>query len=154
MHGRVVVVGVGNPWRGDDGVGPAVAGMVRACAAASVDVVDVVDVDGEMDRLMDAWDGADVAIVVDAVRTGARPGTVHRIYTDGLAAVQSASSHGLGVRQAVAMGRALDRLPRRVVLVGVEGSSFVVGSALSAEVAAAVEPAARLVARLLADAAA
>ena len=141
---RIVVVGVGNPWRRDDGAGPAVAAAVRERTGAGVDVLEL---DGETARIIDAWDGADLAVVIDAVRTGADPGTVHRLDADdtGPGAVPPASSHGLGVQHAVALGGALGRLPRRLVLVGVEGAEFGHGSGPTAAVAAAVEPAARLV---------
>ncbi|HEX6422583.1 MAG TPA: hydrogenase maturation protease [Acidimicrobiales bacterium] len=151
--GRIVVVGVGNPWRRDDGVGPAVAAVLRdrAGPADAADAVEVVDLDGDAARILDAWDRAELAVVVDAVRTGAAPGAVHRLDADDLRAASTASSHALGVRHAVALGRALGRLPRRLVLVGVEGTDFGHGEHLSAPVAAAVEPAARLVAEVVAD---
>lgn len=147
-RGRIVVVGVGNPWRRDDGAGPAVAEAVRERTGRGVDVVAL---DGEAARIIDAWDGADLAVVVDAIRTGAEPGTVQRLDAAGPepAAVPPASSHGLGVQHAVALGRALGRLPRRLVLVGVEGAEFGHGSRPTAAVAAAVEPAARLVAGIV-----
>ena len=161
---RVVVVGIGNPWRRDDGAGPAIAAAVRD---RMDDRVEVLELDGETARLIDAWDGADLAVVVDAIRTGATPGTVHRLDAHGQDVVlpcdvllpdaraiagltgQGTSSHGLGVAQAVELARTLGRLPRRLVLVGVEGAEFGPGSGLTAAVAAAVEPAARLVAGLV-----
>jgi hydrogenase maturation protease len=219
---RVVVIGVGNPWRRDDGAGPAVATALRpqlarshpdaGCGRASVvrdggedRSVEVIELDGEAARLVDAWDGADVAVVVDAVRTGALPGTVHRIdipsdpdgrgdvrqlpnatgrlrsapqfadpientsptdianppdirartspnlHTDSasIGGRTGTSSHGLGVAQAVELGCVLGRLPRRLIVVGIEGADFGPGSNLTAAVAAAVEPAARLVAELI-----
>jgi len=175
---RVVIVGVGNAWRRDDGAGPAVATAVRGHLGRSrrsgpdggpVDGhghrIEVIDLDGETARLIDAWDGAELAVVVDAVRTGRTPGELHRLdaasdeagglrWTSGCAgatrsvadiADPSSSSHGLGVAQAVELARVLGRLPRRLVLVGVEGVDFGPGDALTAAVADAVEPAARLV---------
>ena len=151
--GRIVVVGVGNPWRGDDGAGPAVAAALRDRLDPGAPV-DVVDLDGEAARLVDAWDGADLAVVVDAVRTGAPPGVLHRLDAGDVHATATASSHALGVQHAVALARALGRLPRRLVLVGVEGADFGHGTRLSDQVAAAVEPASRLVAEVVAEAAA
>jgi hydrogenase maturation protease len=151
---RIVVMGVGNPWRGDDGIGPAVAAALRdrPGPGGPSGPVDVVDLDGEAARLVDAWDGADLAVVVDAVRTGAPPGALHRLDADSMRAAATASSHALGVQHAVALARALDRLPRRLVLVGVEGADFGHGTHLSDPVAAAVEPATRLVAEVVAEA--
>lgn len=149
--GRVVVIGVGNPWRRDDGAGPAVATALRTHLG---DRAAVVELDGEAARLVDAWDGADLAVVVDAVRTGAVPGTVHLLDAGGpdLPLDRSrpgTSSHGLGVAEAVELARALGRLPRRLVLVGIEGSDFGPGADLTAAVAATVEPAARAVVEIV-----
>ena len=72
---RVVVIGVGNALRGDDAAGLAVAERVRAQSPPDV-AVHVCE--QEPSRLVDAWGDADVAFVVDAVATGAPPGTIHR----------------------------------------------------------------------------
>jgi hydrogenase maturation protease len=146
---RVVVIGVGNPWRRDDGAGPAVATAFRARLDDSVAVLEL---DGEAARLVDAWDGADLAVVVDAVRTGAVPGTVHLLEADADAggeagpAGRTTSSHGLGVEQAIELARVFGRLPRRLVLVGIEGADFGPGSDVTPGVAAAVGPAVRVIA--------
>ena len=137
---RRVVVGVGNRWRGDDGAGLAVADAVRRRIVG----VDVYETDGEPARLIEAWDGADVAVVVDATSTGGRPGTVRRIDAADVGATRTASSHGLGVAQAIALGRALGRMPARLEVVGIEGDGFGLGPGLSARAAAAVDTAARL----------
>lgn len=138
----VVVVGIGNPWRRDDGVGPAV---VRAAAPRLPAGARVVELDGEPARVVEAWDGADLAVVVDGVRTGAPAGTVHRIdpARDPVRAPAApGSSHALGAGEAYLLGRALGRLPGRVVLVGVEVAEVGEGPGLSPAVAAAVPAAA------------
>ncbi len=86
---RPLLVGIGNPWRGDDGIGWAVA---EAAGRRLGDAVDVVCCDGEPTRLLDAWADADFAVVVDAARTGAAPGTLH-LWTEGLP-TRSVSSAG------------------------------------------------------------
>jgi hydrogenase maturation protease len=104
--------------------------------------VDVVECEQEPSRLLDAWGGADLALVVDACRSGESPGTVHRFdaSTEPLPArVFRSSTHAFGVGDAVELARALDRLPRRLVVYGVEGSRFTAGSPLSPEVEAGVE---------------
>jgi hydrogenase maturation protease len=142
-----VLIGVGNPFRRDDGVGPAVAGRaVERLEAERGSDIEVRILDGEPGRLLEAWAGADVAIVVDAFRSGAVAGTVRRLeVTPGRSSrlpfrAGLASSHGAGLEAAVALGRAVDRLPRRLVVFGVEGSDFREGPGLSAPVAASVDP--------------
>ena len=70
---RVVAVGVGNPYRSDDGVGLVVAERLRDDAGG-----EVITCEQEPLRLLDAWVGADLVLVVDAVSSGADAGTVHR----------------------------------------------------------------------------
>ena len=159
-----VVVGIGNPFRRDDGVGPVVAARVRRALPPGVRVVEL---DGEPARLVDAWAGAAVAIVVDAMRSGAAPGTLRRteLATSGGrgdrldvpvsdAPARPASSHAYSLLDAVDLGRALGRVPARLVLYTVEGRDFADGPGLSDPVASVVpEVAARVVADATASAA-
>jgi hydrogenase maturation protease len=149
-----VVIGVGNSFRRDDGVGEAVAEHVRDALAPVGEWVQVMARDGEPARLIDAWDGAGLAIVVDAMRSGGRVGAVHRVEVDPLEgpppaelleSAAQASTHGAGVGEAVALGRALGRLPRRLVVFAVEGEDFGDGPGLSTRVEAAVAEVAALV---------
>ncbi len=139
MSARRVVIGVGNPYRGDDGVGLAVAERLRDAAA---DDVVVLECEQEPTRLVDAWEGADVAVVVDACAGGAAPGTVHRFDVDEgplPARVFRSSTHSFGVGDAVELARVLGRLPDRLVVYGVEGAEFGPGASLSTPVASAVD---------------
>jgi hydrogenase maturation protease len=144
----VLVLGVGNPWRRDDGVGHRVVEEARDRLPAGADVRCV---DGEPTRLLDQWEGTDLAVVVDGVRTGAPPGTIHRVdlATEPLMSPRTLSSHGGGVAEAVSLGRAVGRLPHRLVFLGVEIGDTGDGEGLSPPVAAAVpEAAARLLEEL------
>jgi hydrogenase maturation protease len=140
-----LVIGVGNAYRRDDGVGLAVAARLRGRVPAGVRVVDC---EQEPSRLLDAWHGAESALVVDAVESGAAPGTLHRFDAAAgplPAGVFRSSTHAFGVGDAVELARVLGRLPGRVVVYGVEGGEFAAGEGLTAPVAAAVEPAAQAV---------
>ena len=132
-----LVVGVGNRWRRDDAAGLLVAQRLRGAVAA-----EVVEHEGEPTALLDVWDGADALWLVDAVSSGAAPGTVHRLdaSTEPLqSALFRASSHLVGLGEAVELARALGRLPARVVFYGIEGESFDAGQGLTTDVAGAVE---------------
>jgi hydrogenase maturation protease len=142
---RRVVVGVGNPFRSDDGVGLAVARRLRPLVPEGVDVVEL---EGEPVELLDAWDGADLALVVDAISTGGEPGTVVRVEAGKQpvpARPGSASTHLLGLAEAIELGRELGRLPRRTVVFGIEGGSFAAGEQLTPEVERAAGEAAEAV---------
>jgi hydrogenase maturation protease len=126
---------LGHPDRGDDAVGPLVAERLRAAGAA------LLDCNEEPTRLIDAWDGLELVVVVDAVRSGAAPGTVHRVESDVLPLPPDlglASTHAFSVADALELGRALGRAPRRVVVLGVEGAAFELGDPLSPAVEAAI----------------
>jgi hydrogenase maturation protease len=135
-----VVIGVGNEFRSDDGVGPAVAAEIGRRGLPGTRVVLS---DGEPASLLEAWDGADLAVVVDAVRVDPpTPGRIHRSDAGPwLHGGNAATSHGLGVPEALLLGRALDRLPGRLVVFAVEAASLDLGAGMSPPVAAAVGPA-------------
>lgn len=121
MAEAVRVIGVGNPDRGDDGVGPLVASLVAKMGA------DAVISTADPSRLLDAWSGAARVVLVDAVVDGFPTGTVRRFDAthDAIPADGGAvSSHGMGVGAAIALGRSLGRLPDRLTLVGVSASDF------------------------------
>jgi hydrogenase maturation protease len=132
-----VVVGIGNEFRQDDGVGVAVAAEVQGRGLPGIRVTVI---DGEPSRMIDAWSGADVAVVVDAVKlTDAVPGRVHRMVMADLPGHTSAtSSHGLGVPEAVELARVLNRLPGRLVFYTVEVDATGFGVGLTPPVAAEV----------------
>ena len=132
-----LVIGLGKPWRGDDGAGPAVARGLLDEVRARVRVYE-----GEPVGLIEDWAGADAVIIVDAVSSGAPPGTIHRL--DPLsepipAALSQGSTHAFGLADTIALAHTLDRLPARLTVYGIEGEHFGAGDALSTPVRAAVE---------------
>jgi hydrogenase maturation protease len=138
---RIVVVGIGNDFRGDDGAGLQAARLLRPLVPADVEVLEH---DGDPTTLIDCWQGAEVAYVVDAIRSDDPVGTVHRleIVCDDDTVVQASSrgrsSHALGVGDAVGLARALGRLPRRLVLIGITAASFEAGHRVGQPVRRAV----------------
>jgi hydrogenase maturation protease len=149
-----LIVGLGQPDRGDDAVGPEVA---RAVAARRLPGVVVLERDEPAD-LMDTWAGHGGVLVVDAVRSGAAPGTLRvldagrtsgPLSPEAWAATGRGGTHALGLAAVVELARALGRLPDRVVVVGVEAERFDHGVPLSPAVAAAITPAADAVASAL-----
>jgi hydrogenase maturation protease len=120
---------------------------VAGCLRASLpDWVTVLEYSGEPTGLLDAWKDADLAVVIDAVRSDhGSPGEIHRVEVDmtntptvGL----GVSLHGTNPVEVLDLARALGRLPRRLVLYGIEGGTFSFGSGLSPDVAASVSEAA------------
>jgi hydrogenase maturation protease len=134
-----VVIGIGNEFRRDDGAGPAVVSALRDLAPPPG--VELVITDGEPARLIEAWTGARLAVVVDAVRAQPpHPGQVHRFVVDQPRAGmgRSASSHGLGLDDAIALAVALDRMPARLIVHAIEAADLTQGPGLTPPVADAV----------------
>ncbi len=127
---------LGSPFRGDDAVGPLVAARLRRVGATVLDCAD------EPTRLLDAWGGLDTVVVVDALRSGAAAGVLHRIDAgDGPLPrdLRLASTHAMGIADALELGRALGRAPARVVVLGLEGAAFGMGEEMTPAVAAGLE---------------
>ncbi len=136
--GHRLVIGVGNPHRGDDGAGRAVA---RHLASLDGSGLVVRECSGETTALMSAWTGFDDVVLVDACRGAGPPGSVHRIGPDDverIARLQHASTHSLGVAAAIGLARALGTLPSRLVIYAVEAGHSREGGGLSPEVGRAV----------------
>lgn len=134
--------GIGNRDRGDDGVGRRIAARLAALG------FDASEHSGDGADLLNAWPLDRPVIVIDAMRSGAAPGTIRRF--DAVAAPLPAgafalSSHALGLAFAVEMGRTLRRLPPALTVIGIEIESLATGAELSPAVAAAAD---RLVAEL------
>jgi hydrogenase maturation protease len=137
----MLVIGVGNELRGDDGVGVRVARRLRRAALEGVRIIEVPD----PVELIDTWAGAEDVIVVDAMRTGAHAGSIAEAHVGvdsgpGAAPPPAVhSSHGFGVAAAIALARALGRLPPRLVVYGIEAVTFAHGAPMSPRVAAAAD---------------
>jgi hydrogenase maturation protease len=147
-RGAVIVVGVGRRDRGDDAVGPAVAERAMELVPPDVTLVEQMEPTG----LIDAWAGAGLVVVTDAVRSGQRPGTVHVLHAcHGPLPVRTGAgnSHGLGLAEVIELGRALRLLPPELVVVGVEAQRFGLGEPMSPQVRACVELAAKAVAEVI-----
>ncbi len=135
-----VVIGVGNRWRRDDIAGIAVLDELRDRVAGGVELIES---DGEPTRLIDAFERAPKVVLVDAVVTGAEPGTVHRFadtqLPDRMGIGQS--SHLVGLIGTIELGKLLGKLPNGLVLVGIEATDFDNGEGMTDAVAAGVDAA-------------
>lgn len=146
---RVLVIGLGNPDRGDDAAGILVADRLVGKVPPGVTVHSR---SGDMLSLIEAWAGFDVLICVDAAAPMGSPGRIHRIGLDGgalpLKAV-SPSSHAFGLAEAIELARVLELAPPEIVVHAIEGKRFDSGAAPTGAVLGAAETvAARIVSEL------
>jgi hydrogenase maturation protease len=127
----VLLIGVGNEFRNDDALGLLIAReFKRRCPEGLA----VLENDGDGTSIVCALQEAREAVVVDAVRSGAVPGTIHRVdmaSEDVPTTLELGTSHGFGVAEAVETARKLQCLPRHVILCGIEGATFELGRGLS-----------------------
>jgi hydrogenase maturation protease len=141
----VLIIGVGNPYCGDDGAG--IAAVRRLVGSLPAGVI-IKEENGEGTALAEAWKGAEFVFVVDAMQSGAPVGTVRRID----AAVEripkevfSGSTHAFGVAGAIELARTLNDLPPRLILFAIEGRNFAAGDKLSPPVEESIETVAQLI---------
>jgi hydrogenase maturation protease len=128
---RTLVIGIGNEFRGDDAFGLVVA---RRLQERRLDHLTVLEQSGEGAALMEAWKGFENVILIDAVQSGAEPGTVFRFeaHTQRIPTqFFHYSTHAFSVAEAIELARALNQLPPRLVVYGIEGRNFETGTELS-----------------------
>ena len=136
-----LVVGIGNRLRGDDAAGIRV--LERLAATTLPSDVELLTREADLLGLLDAWAGRSQVVLVDAMRSGAAPGSVRRIepppgwQPQGFTA--DASSHLVGLGTVIELGRTLGRFPEHLVLFGIEAQSFAAGAPLDPSVEAAAE---------------
>jgi hydrogenase maturation protease len=141
-----LVIGVGNDYRGDDGVGLAAARLIRRLAPMTVTVQEGVS-DGY--SLVDSFNGFEEVFVIDCTVSNAEPGTICSYdATNGSIPSElfrSYSTHSIGIEKAVELAKKLGHLPKHLTVYGIEGYNFEAGVGLSPRVEAAVEKLAAMV---------
>ena len=135
----MLVIGIGNDYRSDDGVGLA---AIRALTAKHLPGIQLIECAGDGMNLLETWQAAQKVILIDAVSSGSKPGTIFRFNArSGPIPTQLSfhSTHAFGIAEALELGRALDQLPLYPLLFGIEGKNFAVGTSMSPEVEQAMQ---------------
>lgn len=123
---KTLVLGLGNPLVTDDSVGLRVAAELKPLLAEEPDVEVSEDFWGGL-RLMERMVGFDRAVVIDAMCSGAPPGTIHRLTPGSIPTQRSASAHDVSLPTALALGRQAGyQLPGddHILLVGIEAEDI------------------------------
>jgi hydrogenase maturation protease len=135
----VVVIGVGNRFRRDAGVGPAVIDRLRPIG---LEHAVLAESDGETAALIMLWDQQRLAIVVDAMQADPpHPGRVHRLVVPRPAVerIRAVRAHAADVGHALETARSTGRLPYRLVVFGIETADLGEGKGLSPAVQRAAD---------------
>jgi hydrogenase maturation protease len=144
---RILVAGVGNVLRGDDGFGPAVVARLEDLPPG-VEVIET-GIGGValLQELLTGWDGF---VLIDAVDRGAPPGTLFELLPEVGEAVHVADVHLANPDRVLSMAKTMGVLPERVRIVGCQPAQVdELGQGLSAVVEAAVETAVAAVRRIV-----
>ncbi len=132
-------IGLGNPYRQDDGVGTYV---VRALAAdPRPGMQTAIDI-GDSLQLLSRMQGYRSVMLIDAMKAGTSPGLLQRFDGHGNRwrdAAFAVSSHVLGLGEAIDLGRRLQNLPPDLTILGIEGQQFDFGIGLSPAVRACAD---------------
>ncbi len=131
---NLLVVGIGNQFRGDDGLGIFVARELVKSVPANITVKEL---SGDGTALMSLWENWSDVLLVDALKSGSPPGTLHRLdpIREPLPRwIGLSSSHSFGVAEAIALSRHLEKLPRTLRIIGIEAETFAAGVGLSMSV--------------------
>lgn len=138
-EGKTLVLGVGNPFRRDDGIGPAVIDRLKA----ENDLEDIDLLDGGIDglSLIEYIKGYEKVLIVDAVDMGMAPGEI-RIFSPEEAKLtikaDTLSTHGFGLAEVI---RLMDMLGIRVDLciIGIQAKDITFGEGMSPEISSKIE---------------
>jgi len=136
----VLVLGVGNPIMGDDGVGQRLLEALAARTPA-LDGVEFIDAGTLGLMLLPRVERCSALLALDAAQFDAGPGEVRVLEGDafdGFLKAARSSVHELGLRDLVDAARLTGSLPQRRALVGVQPAQVGWGTSLSSPVEAAV----------------
>ncbi|MDF5755200.1 hydrogenase maturation protease [Spongiactinospora sp. TRM90649] len=150
MPAERVVIGLGSDARGDDAAGLEVVRRLLVRAPAGVLITES---SGDPMHLISTWSGTRLAIVIDAVSSGAPPGTVHHDIDPRRAQLRRGSTHALGLTDALDLATALGLLPGRLLVYGIEGGDFSVQGPITPPVRTAIRETAVAIRARLNDAA-
>ena len=133
MSDDTLVIGVGNEFRNDDLAGLEVVRRLSGFATKELPLGGY--------ELMDAWDGATEVVLVDAMQSGAPPGTitVFDAIDAPLPSGTFTSTHAIGIAETIEMARSLGSLPPRLTVFGIEVASVTNGTTLTPQVESALD---------------
>jgi len=148
---KIMVIGIGQKLRGDDAAGLEAVLRWRAKYPTTANnpavQVEISELPGL--GLLDLMQGADGAVLIDAVHSSRPPGSLLHLGLEDLSAFDSnaGSAHGWGVAETLRLGQSLSPALEncRITLIGIEAGQFELGQGLSSEVESALDEAVELI---------
>jgi len=150
LQAPVRILGCGSPLMGDDGVGLKVIEVLKKTELEGLEGLDIADAGVCGLDLLNLLEGASKVIIIDAVLTGSRKGSVHRI--EGRDLIQGTephtlvSVHDLTITDVLRIGEQVQSLPE-IVVIGIEIGELAteISRDISPEVLGAVDEAIKLI---------
>lgn len=135
---KIKVLGIGSPF-GDDQAGWKVVENLQNQKNISPGVkIEQHDRPGL--RLLELMHDADIVYLIDAVKSGKKIGTLYRLEESEINEnIDLLSTHGMGISQALELGRALNILPKTIILYGIEIDKAIIQKTISTQVMQAIQ---------------
>ncbi len=142
---KFLILGIGNKFRSDDGAGVAAAEKIKKFG---VEKFDVKIIDGEGTDIMESWKGYDNVIIIDAVQKNGSSGKIYEINAceeELQSDFFNYSSHAFGLAEAINVSRVMNKLPKSLIVYGIEGQHFNFDTKLSGKIEKAVNKTAEMI---------
>ena len=140
MQYKTLVIGIGNIFRRDDGIGPIVAGRIKELNLPGTKVVES---SGDLTALADEIQKHRLLIIVDSISSGGPPGSIYKFepFKEKISVItgNEFSTHSIGIVKALELLENISGLPERITIYGIEGVDFGCGEGLSVSVAKAAD---------------
>jgi len=133
----IIIVGIGNRYRGDDGAGWAVIDKLIVISKA----IKLVRQQGDIAELIDIFANYKSVYLVDACLSNAHIESWKRIDLNKQTVIEEnlqTSTHGFSVSQAISLAKNLNRLPDNFILYMISGDNYNISDQLSPPVAGSV----------------
>lgn len=132
MYSQVLIIGIGNEYRNDDGIGLLIAKEIKE---RQIPFVIVKENYGDFTEMIELWRNFKNVILIDAVSSGAKPGTLYefdlkearQLFDERL----NRFVHGFSFNKAIKLAEILNALPEKLMVFGVEGENFNYGQNIS-----------------------
>jgi hydrogenase maturation protease len=142
----ILLIGMGNTFRGDDGAGLVFARRLlsRFNAEKYTDLeFEIRESDGSAFSLIELWRGWERVMVVDALIDASRPPgqilSINGLRDDFPWDPLSVSTHAFGLIEAIKLSRVLGMLPKELQVLAIVAESFAMGDGLSPSVDQAID---------------
>ena len=134
MSSPILLIGIGNEYRSDDSIG---LHVIRALKEKKLPETMMVERSGDGAELIELFSTARMAILIDAVSSGRKPGTIYQFEAHKQpvpAQLSFQSTHAFGVGEAIELARVLEQLPPILLVYAIEGANFSTGRELTPKV--------------------